>query len=312
MRSACQIVLTSLVAAGALSGCYLFHGGEAPTESSPRDAGVAADARWAMPTPRREDAGVGADAGLACPLVRGDATCLESFLVAPGRPFTLPVTFHTCGCCAQTECAVAVDPETRTIALTTTLCPDPCDCDACVTPEARCEVPPLPRGLWRVDVDGAPAFELPVEEDSGLVAPPPACATYAEVDPCGRASGSISAERWSGEASCARPRRSVGDVDVIDVFHECWGCADLQGPCYATLEERLTDDLPPGADLYVSPTRYATWCDVDCPGVCIATTRTCVVPPLVRGDTYRVFVGDRLSHSFVAGEPPAPCVRPGG
>lgn len=301
MRSTCQIVLLASLAVAVLPGCYLFHGGERATPA-PRPA---ADA--GPPAPGARDAGPSPipelDAGpLVCPAVRADATCLESFLVAPGRPFSLPYSFDTCGCCVETECAVSVDRATQTLSLVTTLCPDPCDCSACVTPTGACEVPALERGAWRVVVNGAPAFELPVFEDGGLVPPPPACATYAEIDTCGAPfSEPLPGTPWS-ETPCIAPR-AFGTLDAIDVHHDCWGCGDLQGPCIATLTERFTDDLPPGGDLHIAPTRYPTACDVDCPDVCTEATRTCIVPALRRGDFYRVFVGDRSVRSFVAGEP---------
>ncbi|MDQ3036825.1 MAG: hypothetical protein M3Y87_30810 [Myxococcota bacterium] len=299
MRSLCQIVLLASLAAAVLPGCYLFHGVEGePTPTPGVDAG--------SPPPGARDASTpmpGRDAGgpLLCPNVRANATCLESFLVAPGRAFSLPYTFDTCGCCVETECAVTVDRATQTLSLTTTLCPDPCDCSACVTPTGACEVPALERGAWRVVVNGAPAFELPVFEDSGLVAPPPACATYAEVDECGApVSEPLPGAPWTPGSRCAEPRIGSGALDVIDVHHHCWGCGDLQGPCVATLEESLTDE--PGGDLHIQPTRYPGACDVDCPDICIRATRSCVVPELQRGGYYRVFVGEERVMEFVAGE----------
>lgn len=315
MRSTCHIVLLATLASGALPGCYLFHTVEGepgplpvldggPRPPGARDAGDPPHDAGRIP-PR--------DAGpLACPAARPDVTCLESIVAPPGRAFSLPYAFDACGCCVETTCSARADHGSRTITLRTTLCPDPCDCAACVTPRGTCELPALERGTWSVIVNGSPAFELLVEEDSGLVPPPPGCVTYAEIDACAPLSDPLPGTPWSPGSACVGPRLSTGTLDVIEVHHDCWGCGDVQGPCIATLEERLTTDLPPGGDLRITPTQYPTACDVDCPAICTETTRSCAVPPLRPGDFYRVFVGESSVGSFVAGDATSICAPSAG
>jgi hypothetical protein len=176
------------------SGCYEMHGTDA-------DSGPPVDARG--PTPADSDLlldvplppppDVGLD-GLTivprCPAVRADATCLESFAIEAYRPFLLPFQFDGCACCADTECFAHADEASRTISLTTHLCPDPCDCDACNTPTGSCSVPALTElGQWTVEVNGTAAFTIGVVDASDPIhsPAPPGCATYAELDECGGA-----------------------------------------------------------------------------------------------------------------------------
>lgn len=307
------IAIAALVALTSLSaGCWLVHGRGDP---GGRDAGT--DAGRLPPGAR--DAGPFFTDALAlpdattvhppilrCEPLRPDVSCFESFLVQPGRAFELPFSFDTCGCCIETECAVSVDTATHTLSLTTTLCPDPCDCDACITPTGTCSIPPLEEALWRVDVNGFTAFELPVAGDGGLVPPPPACASYADVDRCEPAFPLSGVPFMLGEV-CVELGASRSTLDVVRIHDPCGTCTFLDGPCYAALTPRLTDDLPPGGDLHIAGTEYGTACDVDCPAVCVPRDHECIVPPLVRGDFYRVFVGDEPHGTFVAGEPSAAC-----
>lgn len=257
------------------------------------------------------------DAGpLLCPPERATAACLESFLVMPDHAFELPLTFDACGCCATGECRVtgitSVDG-VQTLELETTLCPDPCDCDACVQPEVRCEVPPLAAGAWNVVVNGAPAFTLPVFADAGFAPPPPACATFADEDHCALDDAPPDAWGWRPSRVCVAERFG-GDV-ALEVESDCWGCGDLAGPCMATVEPRFTDDLPPGGEIQLAPTRFTTMCDVDCPGVCVPATRRCLVPPLVPGQLYRVWADGEVVMAFTAGEAARVCsdeTRPPG
>lgn len=262
-----------------------------------RDAGPPPDAR-----PPIDDAAV-LDAGPlppGCEPHRADFTCLESFLAPPRVPFTLPVTLDACGCCPGSACGARVDPTTQTLHLDTALCQDLCDCDACFPANAECAVPALEPGLWNVVVNGAPAFELPVFEDSGLVPPPPACASYAAPDPC--------ASDPFIDPMARVPTRACVQEDVngrteLVLTHDCLSCADLVGPCVVALEPRLTDDLPPGGELRVLETTHTSRCDVDCPEVCMRVDRVCELPPLVPGDLYRVWMGVSLLSTFVAGVP---------
>jgi hypothetical protein len=304
------VAVVSLLALSVLApGCWLVHGRGDPIGRAV-DAGTDAH----LPPGTSEDAGiVPIDAPssihpppLHCALTRPDVSCFESFLVQPGRPFELPFAFDQCACCAETECAVSVDAATQTLSLTTTLCPDPCDCDACRTPRGTCAVPALEEGLWSVVVNDFPAFQLPVSEDGGFVPPPPACATYAQVDRCEPAFPFAGLPFELADA-CLETGSSVSGLDVLRIHDPCGTCTLLDAPCYASLEPRLTDDLPPGGDLHVFGGEYGTACDVDCPGVCVPRDHQCFAPPLVRGDVYRVFVGDTRLTTFVAGDPSAAC-----
>ena len=312
-------ILCHLVPASALllaSGCFLDHGRDAP--GARRDSGV----RMPMPEP---DAGTDpppvTDAGrrpdppppdplpppTMCPAVRADATCLESFLVEPGRAFELPVAFDTCVCCGESECHVAVDHVSQRIWLTTALCPDPCDCDACITPTAACEVPALETGTWAVEVNGAEAFELPVLEDSGFAPPPPACATYAEPDVCSPSSP-LGGMPVVADGVCVVEGHASGETR-IELERDCGGCDLVPGPCEVSVEPRYTDDLPEGGEIRVNVTEYRTACTVACTEECMRTRRTCLVPPLTRGHFYRVWVADTVMTSFTSGASTRACSR---
>ncbi|MBX3251374.1 MAG: hypothetical protein KF901_29625 [Myxococcales bacterium] len=256
--------------------------------SFPRDGGV----------PRTDG---GLDAGL-CPAVRASFTCLESFVAPANERFELPVSFDECGCCAEATCGVDVDVRSRTLHLTTGLCPDPCDCDACHTPVARCAVPGLPRGDWRVEVNGAPAFVLPVSDADFFVPPPPACMRYAEDDGCD-ASDPISSGRPDPitEVCVDLDRASARGHVAWAVNDGCGGCA-REGICGAVVMERLTDDLPPGGDIFLEPRRYFGACDGACPPACFETEQLCPLPTLDPGGFYRVYVHGALVFSFTEGQ----------
>lgn len=307
MGKSCQIVLLAafVLGSGALgSGCYLDHGrGVAPI-----DAGGPAVPDASLP-PRDASPGA-ADSGLPPPLcapARADLTCLESFVVEPGRPFTLPYVFDQCACCAESECRVAVDRGARTLSISTTLCPDPCDCVACNAPRGTCEVPALDEGDWLVVANDAPAFVLPVHVDSGFAPPPPACARYAEPDDTGCGPSTPVPGRPVTDDLCFETEPRPDGLDIIRLRASCWPCADRLGPCIARLEPRLTDDLPPGGELFLEPTSYPIACDVDCPAVCLEQEIECFVPELVEGDLYRVHVGERTLGLFSAGTPGTSC-----
>lgn len=294
----CRIVLVAALASSA--GCYAMHDVE-PSGLSPVDAGrgVVDSGRHLRPVDAGRPA-VDASVPLMCPLVAADAFCGYLPLQA-GRRQILPLTFDTCACCAETECDVRVSPASRSIELTTTLCPDPCDCDTCEAPTVECELPPLPPGEWRVSINGAPAFELPFVEGS-IEATSPLCLTRAAEDACAPSSVFGVLEAWNAGALCAEAARGSFAPSQIEIFGDCAPCAFLQGPCTASMSERFTDDLPPGADLHVDLQMYPTTCDVDCPAVCTTGSQTCVTPPLRPGHFYRVFTGDdALIGSFVAG-----------
>lgn len=256
------------------------------------------------------DAGSGGDAGpwrpdgggeLLCPLRRADATCLMSYLVEPEVAFDLPIAFAGCGCCSEIECAVEVDASAGTIGLTTTLCPDPCDCDGCNPIEGSCRVPPLGRGTWNVTVNGAPAFELPVAPPLPGLAPPPACVSYAAEDPCGLVGAPIPLTPSAPDSVCVRRHDFLPDAALVELDYECPGCNWLGGTCAVTVEPRFTDDLPPGGEIRIAATEHVSGCETTCPPVCTAQTRSCPVPDLEPGGYYRVWYDGAFTGVFIPG-----------
>ncbi len=292
MRCLCRFVPILLCAL--VSGCFLAHSlDEEPVGPLPSDAGLPEDAGWLLPMDAGEQ-----DAGspLECPLVRADATCLSDIAAFPGVPFELPVIFDTCECCPPSECHVELDAEHRTLRLMTSLCADVCVCETCVAPRGWCAIPPLDPGNWNVVVNGSPAFMLPVAPVwPGALGPQSMCMSFADPDRC--ATGEhIEPLGWRPDQVCVEP--GPGERWTVSAISSCWGC-QLEGPCIATLETRYTDELPGGGEIYLTPQRHSTTCEVDCPGVCTPFEQRCEVPPLVRGDFYRVWVDGEMVHSFV-------------
>lgn len=263
----------------------------------------------AGPTPR--DAGAGApDAGALCPPVRASVACFDGTTVPIGRAFSLPVTFDQCGCCPQAGCAVAVSSARRLVHVTTTLCPDVCDCDECLLPQVACEVPPLTAGDWTVEVNGAPAFR--VRAAATLPDVGSTCVDFAEPDPaCASGSEGVPGVPFAVESVCVHRAHERNAIDgwSIEVVDSCGGC-DLEGPCEVRIEERMTDDLPPGYDLFVSPRRYFSSCTPACDPICVPTRRECLVPAPLAGDVHRVFVDGAPRLTFGAGMPSACTVSP--
>ena len=243
------------------------------------------------------------DAGLFCPLLRANGVCLENTPVPAGRPFELPFQLDTCGCCPSTECAVGVDPATRTLRVTTTFCADPCACAACNPAVARCAFPALDAGTWTLEVNGEPASRLAVGEEPGLVPAPAACIDFAELTTCESATPLDGAPQRATDVCVSSDRAQRHIVSLVDT---CGGCT-LEGPCVVTVEKRVTDDLPPGNEIRVSATRYENACMTACLAVCMETTRTCILPPLVEGETQRVFVEGRPPFVFVSGRDVRAC-----
>ena len=305
MKRLCQGVLFVLLG---LPGCYDSHGAGA-RDGGARDAGRVFEAGRPDVPFTALDASSAPDAPSACPLLRPDATCLESFALIAGRPFELPFQYDTCGCCIETSCDVAMDVGARTLRLSTGLCPDPCDCDACVTPRGTCAVPAIPvsaTGQWTVEVNGTVAFSIGVVEDEpGLVPGPSGCATYAEIDECGGGVPSLTTGPVTGDI-CVHVQDRF-DRRVLTLESRCWSCGQIDSECRAIVSERLTDDLPAGGDITLHARDYWTACDVDCPEVCIDHVRECDLPPLDPGSFYRVFVDGRLVHSFVEGGASTTC-----
>jgi hypothetical protein len=285
----------------AASGCYLDHGlGPEPRPDGavppPLDGGSPA-----LDSGRRVDAGrvdAGRDAGLECPIQRADWACFESFAMPPGRPFELPLTVDACECCPQAECAVEVDEAARTLRVTTTSCPGLCDCLACNSATAACQVPALPEGTWTVEINGTPAMRLPVIDEPGLIPPPAACVDFAEPDEC---TGEEALEGRAQNVSEACVRQMFGGQYVIELRDECGTC-DREGPCIVTAEARDDLDLPPGMEIRVDARRFFGACAGDCGAACFETTRRCVLPPLAEGDVHRVYVNGLGPFTFVGGE----------
>ncbi len=250
---------------------------------------------------------------LTCPEVRGLASCFEDAFVEAGVRFDLPVLVDPCGCGGVAGCAVEVDdrPGAPTLRLTTTYCAGGLDCAACETIEASCAVPPLQVGRWNVVVNESPAFVMDV---STRPAPPRAglCTSYAEPDGCALSQAPPRTRGWQPDSLCVTPRPGEPRRASIVVSSNCWACQSLQASCEVRLLPRLTDDLPDGAELYVTTFQHESSCDVDCPAGCFGESRECEVPALVPGSFYRVWVDGVVVTSFVAGASPGVCVDVAG
>lgn len=341
MRSSCHFV-PALVCALACAGCSQSHSSDADAGVTPppADAGgglcsqpsdaVCCEAGREVPAPPTpcpfrcpEGAvivpvffcGGGWDGGgppppppppPPCPLVRADVACLaEDLVVAPGVPFELPLAYDQCGCCIETACSVEADDATRTLRLGTTLCPDPCDCDACVVPTVTCSVPGLRRGSWRVIANGSDAFTLSV---GGAVDPTAAgaCATFADANDC-EPGERLDLHEVRPEIVCAEPHAFLPQ-HRLRLSWSCPDCREINGPCIVQYEERFTDDLPPGGELHLAPpTAHTADCRADCPPACFERTAECITPDLVAGNFYRVWYEDRPILSFTAGDGAAIC-----
>ena len=307
MTRVCHVVplIGSLLAAG----CYETH--RAPeNDAAARDAGLLA----APPDPRApRDAGLDAlTLAPRCPAVRADATCLASFAIPAARPFELPLQFDGCACCPDIECFARADEATRTLSLSTHLCPDACDCATCSTPRGSCAVPALSAvGPWTVEVNGTRAFAIDVLDLSApnQTPPPPGCATYAELDECGGAQPDLSGSSVRGSVCRVRGpgERTRLRIDTSEGRGTCWSCGDVDASCDVSVVPRSTDDLPAGGDIMLTARRYESGCDWDCPSVCEEHSRECELPPLVPGNVYRVFIDGELALSFVEGETSGAC-----
>lgn len=330
MRWMCHLVPV-LACASALSGCFLFHGGECAetvvrvccddrtgrevpaTNPCPLECPSGSTERSGL-CPADSDAGTGtpdagptplADAGpsrLMCSPLRGAAACSSPWAVPAGQTFDLPVELDACACCPETECAAETGTEDGepVLRITTTMCPDPCDCDACFAAVASCEIPPLAPGRWHVAVNGAPAYELNAEVVApGLVPGADGCATFGPADACAISERVVSRDR-PVDRLCTQ-RRTEGWTIRMEV--DCPGCGELLGPCEATVEERFTDDLPPGGEIRLSTRSRQTECDIDCGPGCAPASLDCRLPELDPGGFYRVWRGGELVGSFTEGEP---------
>ncbi len=289
-----------LASASFVSGCYEMHGVDPRLDAGPSIGSDAAPRPDTPPAPR--DAGPRPDVPSACPLLRADASCLESFQIIAGRPFELPFQYDTCGCCIETSCDVVVDEADRTLRLSTGLCPDECDCDACITPRGSCAVPPIREaaaGQWTVEVNGTDAFRIGVVPSDVSVEPPPhACATYAEPDPCGGrpdfTTGPVRGDVCVEVAEHA-------DRTALAVIDFCATCSDVDAACNVTVFERLTDDLPFGYDIELHAGTYTSSCALACPDVCEVHARECDVPALDPSAYNRVMIDGEVVTTYGPG-----------
>jgi hypothetical protein len=90
-------------------------------------------------------------------------------------------------------------------------------------------------------------------------------------------------------------------VPTVWLTHRYWSCSSVRGSCDAALEERDTDDLPPGGDITISPRLYETSCLVT-DDECREGATFCDVPELEAGRYYRVLLEDEVVLDFTAGE----------
>jgi hypothetical protein len=226
--------------------------------------------------------------GALCPALRADFVCLGDARVPSGTPSTLTLAFDACACCPSATCAVTVDDRARVVRVETGLCPDPCACDACVTPVVDCALPALARGTWTVEAQGHPAFLLTVEAAATGAPPSSACVMFASADSCAESAPLRGRPMRVAEACVEGRSTGLGEHEVV-LVDDCGGCA-RDGTCVVTATERLTDDLPPGRDVRVEASLYDGACDGACPPACFERRRRCRIPAGVPGTTDRVFV----------------------
>jgi len=303
LRLLCQLVSVTL-----LGGCYLFHETGAEERDGGRSTGVSdASARErdaGLPEPpRRIDGGFPEplrDAGSAdlCPPRRADMLCVDNPLLPPRMANELPLRFTGCFCDERTTCRLRVDGER--IQVETGMCESLADCDACIPEiEVSCELPPLSRGVYQLDVNGSPAADLVVDFDSGLVPPPPVCVMLQEGCPFGSAEVSEREDRF--DSACVDARLERGWIELRD---SCAECPAGEGICSVTYEERFTDDLPPGGEIRVEA--MVDICPVGaCDPSCEESVRRCAIPErLMDGGFYRVWLpgDDGPAFTFVGGE----------
>ncbi len=237
-------------------------------------------------------------APLMCPEVRADASCVGSQVMPAGEAFTLPVEFHQCACCADTECAVRVDTRNARVELTTTMCPDPCDCDRCEFPTVGCDVPALSVGDWTAVVNGEDAFRFTTDVPRpGFAPPPPWCIGFSQPDACGIGSALDARTPAAVDEVCVG--RTAEDKIFATLVDHCRPCGSIEGTCSVILDPRYTDDLPPGGEIRINATQHQTSCDIACPDICIRDEQACRVPDLVPGDVYRVWIDGRVVDQFV-------------
>lgn len=269
---ACQgVPFTAIMGTLILGGCFGSH--DPPGERPRPDAMVTTDGGTT-------DAAT-LDASLPppmCPAHVPDRVCVleDTGAVPPGVPYSLPIAVEGCYCSETFTCAAAITAP-NVLSLSIGLCPSLADCDGCVpTIEGRCELPPLTEGNWRVLVNGAPSFDLPVAVPTpGFVARPVCFVPAPPPEPAYDC-------EWPGTfftapATVCHPAAApAGQSVTIRVAHECAECFDVAGACTVAIE----------ADrIVVQPTERQCGCATcgACPDVCFRLETTCRTPPLSPG-----------------------------
>ena len=162
--------LAVLAALGA-SACYAAHSrtprvddaSVSPTDTliALSDAPTPDDAFAPPPDIALPDAAVLVDAS-SCARPGTERPVRACILEATGRipagvPYALPLGYVRCECPATRACTATVSG--ASIALTTSSCDDPVECDECEF-EVACDLPPLAPGYYEVSVDCALAMEV--------------------------------------------------------------------------------------------------------------------------------------------------------
>lgn len=304
-----HLCLLSLLA----TGCYQAHGRRDPgalPDARPiptRDAGTFPDRR---PPPPPVDAGPVGDCAphTVRQTVRAHRTCIPTprGTIPPDLAFFLPVSVDGCFCEDTAGCRARISAP-GTLALETWTCTDPSiDCDGCaVAPDgtmsmvARCEVPPLSAGLWRVEAAGSYAFELEVGPPDPISVSREVCRSFAAPDE--RPDGAVCPDRGPGSVegvmACHALVGTAGRAIAIDLVDPCQPCCELPGTCTVTLE---VDTLTIATDRRRCVCPSDGLCD---PALCPSVTRTCHTPPLPVG-MYRTVLDGAAGPRIVV-RPPA-------
>lgn len=230
-----------------------------------------------------------------CPLFRATSACVPGAVVPAGEAFEMPVTLTECGCAEDAACRVRVTA--GRIELTTTMCDSDIDCDGCSTISATCAVPAVTPGSYDVVVNGDDAFRVEARPSEGGFLPlSNQCVGFAEPDACS-ASQPLDDQRPDAFTELCYESGFGGDALFVRAINNCGTC-DTAGTCEVQVDQRLTDDLPPGGEIHITSNRYFSACAGDCIDVCMRSERRCRVPGLNPGDFYRVHVDGRVVDSF--------------
>ena len=204
-----------------------------------------------------------------------------------GVPSTLDVRMGgdgDCYCDERIECTASLSAD-GTLELTTAECLTGSFCEACFPwVIGTCELPALPPGETRVNVNGLPGFVLSTV-DGDEPGPAASCETPAERDgPCETAWSALAGPTITG--TCHPGAAMAGEPIPIRLTNDCAGC-ELAGPCRVEVD---------GDRIHVYASRIGFACDIGCDAVCRYREDTCWTPPLDAG-TYDVLVESFDSHS---------------